>query len=174
MRSSRFLLLMLLCGYLVSSLIMGCGQIGYMSGGTKDTLAPVLESADPDYKSTLVNTRKFTFVFDEFIELNNISSNLLISPFQKQSPVVSYNRRTLTVRLKDSLLPNTTYNINFGNAIRDLNEGNVLPGFTYVFSTGPLLDSLSISGRVLMAETGKADSTLLVMLRCYCKLVIVK
>ncbi len=161
-RGLCFFLLMFV--YVVSSLITGCGQIGYMSGGTRDSLAPVLESADPPYKSTMVNSRKFTFVFDEFIDLANISSNLLISPYQKTSPLVTYNRRTVTLRLKDSLLPNTTYNINFGQAIRDLNEGNVLQGFTYVFSTGEFLDSLSISGRVLMAESGKVDSTLLVML----------
>lgn len=164
MRSSRFLFLLLLSGYFLCSGLFGCGQIGYMSGGAKDTLAPVLESADPEYKSTNVNTRKFTFVFDEFVDLNNISSNLLVSPYQRLTPIVSFNRRTVTVRLKDSLLPNTTYNINFGQAIRDLNEGNILPGFTYVFSTGPVLDSLSVAGKVLMAESGKADSTLLVML----------
>ena len=79
-------------------------------------------------------------------------------------PQISSNLRVVTIKLKDTLQPNSTYYIQFGNAIRDVNEGNVAKDFSYVFSTGDHIDSMTLSGRVLMAETGKADSTLLVLL----------
>ena len=74
-------------------------------------------------------------------------------------PQISSNLRVVTIKLKDTLQPNSTYYIQFGNAIRDVNEGNVAKDFSYVFSTGDHIDSMTLSGRVLMAETGKADST---------------
>jgi hypothetical protein len=72
--------------------------------------------------------------------------------------------KTITVKFKDSLEPNTTYTLNFGNAIKDYNEGNILRNFTYVFSTGNIFDSLTLDGNVILAETGKIDTTLMVML----------
>ena len=75
---------------------------------------------------------------------------------QKQFPIIDYKLKTVTIKLKDTLLENTTYAINFGNAITDNNEGNPYKDFTYVFSTGKTIDSLTLSGTVLMAETGKA------------------
>ena len=71
---------------------------------------------------------------------------------------------TITVKLKDTLEPNTTYTLNFGNAIKDVNEGNILKNFTYIFSTGTYIDSLELRGKVLLAETGETDTTLTVML----------
>jgi uncharacterized protein (DUF2141 family) len=89
---------------------------------------------------------------------------VLISPFPKKNPTVDFKLKTVTVKLKDTLLPNTTYSINFGNAIVDNNEGNPLKDFTYVFSTGNQIDTLTLSGKVVLAETGKADSTLIALL----------
>ncbi|MBK5273012.1 MAG: Ig-like domain-containing protein, partial [Bacteroidia bacterium] len=77
---------------------------------------------------------------------------------------VDYKLNTVTVKLKDTLESNTTYSLNFGKAIKDVNEGNVMKDFTYIFSTGPYIDSLQLKGTVVLAETGKADSTLIVML----------
>ena len=102
--------------------------------------------------------------FDEFIELKNAAEQILISPYPEKSPQFEARLKTLTVRLKDSLLPSTTYIIDFGQAVVDINEGNVLKNFRYVFSTGDQLDTLQLSGKIIPAETGKADSTLIALL----------
>jgi hypothetical protein len=142
----------------------GCAQIGAPTGGPKDTLAPVLVKASPENKTIQFKGNKVVLSFDEYIDLQDLPSNLLISPLQKYSPVISYNLKTITVKFKDTLAPNTTYSLNFGNAIKDINEGNVLKNFNYVFSTGDYIDSFELKGKVLMAETGKVDSTILVLL----------
>ena len=142
----------------------GCAQIGAPTGGPRDSIPPRLLSATPRMNSTGFKGNKISFTFDEYVTLDDVQSNLLISPLPKVNPSVDYKLRTITVKLKDSLLPNTTYAINFGNAIKDNNEGNPLRNFTYVFSTGNTIDSLQQSGKVTIAETGRFDSTMLAML----------
>jgi len=142
----------------------GCGQMGFPTGGPKDSLAPVLVRSTPQVKSLNVTGNKISLVFNEYVEVVEAQNNVLVSPFQKTNPVINFNLKTVTVRLKDSLLPNTTYSINFGNAIKDVNEGNVFENFTYVFSTGNSIDSAILTGKLLLAETGLVDSTLTVML----------
>ncbi|HLY72300.1 MAG TPA: Ig-like domain-containing domain [Puia sp.] len=142
----------------------GCAMIMPPTGGPKDTLPPVLISAIPKDLSLNFKTNRIVFTFDEYVNVDKIQENLIISPTPKVSPIVSNNLKTVTVKLKDTLLPNTTYQLSFGNAIRDVNENNILKNFTYVFSSGPYLDSLQFSGKVIIAKTGKADSTLIVML----------
>jgi hypothetical protein len=149
---------------LVSLLHIGCAQIGYPTGGAKDTLAPVLVKANPDMRSKNVNTDKFTFTFNEYIDLADLQQNLVISPLQNKNPNITANPKTINLKFRDSLLPNTTYTINFGDAVRDINESNILKNFTYVFSTGNVIDSGSISGKIYNAETGNIDSTIIVML----------
>lgn len=144
--------------------LTGCANIIPPGGGPRDTLAPVLISAIPKDSATNFTGNKITLNFDEYVDIQNAFENLLVSPLPNNVPVVNYNFRTVTVKIKDTLEPNTTYSINFGNAIRDINEGNVLKNFTYVFSTGNMIDTNSLSGRVVMAETGKVDSTLIVVL----------
>jgi hypothetical protein len=167
MKLSR-LLYSLLVGSFACIIIIagnGCAQIGAISGGTKDTLPPTLLSASPKLLSTNFSGNRINFTFDEYIdELQDMQANILVSPYPKQFPEFKSKLKTVSVKLKDSLLPNTTYSINFGKAIRDVNEGNVLKNFTYVFSTGSSIDSLTLSGKVTLAETGKTDSTLIVML----------
>ena len=142
----------------------GCAQISAPTGGPKDTIAPVLVKASPENKTIQFKGNKVVLSFDEYIDLQDLPSNLLISPVQKYSPVISYNLKTITIKFKDTLAPNTTYSLNFGNAIKDINEGNVLKNFNYVFSTGDYIDSFELKGKVLLAETGKVDSTILVVL----------
>ena len=142
----------------------GCAQIGMPSGGVKDTLAPKLIRAIPAAGSRNVTSSKITLEFDEYIDVNDLQQNLLISPLQNRNPSIVAGPRSITLKFRDSLLPNTTYNINFGNAVRDINENNVLKNLTYVFSTGSSLDSLTLNGKVILAETGGTDSTLLVLL----------
>jgi hypothetical protein len=142
----------------------GCAQIGAPTGGTKDTLAPILVKATPDTNSLNFRETRITLTFNEYVEVQDLQNNILVSPLQKSNPNISNNLKTVTIRLRDTLLPNTTYSINFGNAIKDVNEGNIYPDFTYVFSTGNSIDSLALDGKVVLAETGMADSTLSVLL----------
>ena len=142
----------------------GCAQIGAPTGGPKDTLAPVLTKASPENNKINFTGNKITLSFNEYIELKDLSSNILVSPVPKTNPTVGYNLKTVTVKLRDTLQPNTTYSINFGNAIVDIHEGNIMKDFTYTFSTGPFIDSMKFSGKVILAETGKADSTIAVYL----------
>jgi len=149
---------------IVSFLGGGCAQIGIPTGGAKDTLAPVLIKAMPAEGSKNVATNKITLEFDEYIDVIDLQQNLIISPLQNRNPSIVAGPRSISLKFRDTLLPNTTYNINFGNAVRDINENNVLKNLTYVFSTGNTLDSLMLSGTVILAETGEFDSTIIVML----------
>ncbi len=141
-----------------------CAVIVPPAGGPKDTIPPVLVKANPVDSSLDFNTKRIVFTFDEFVDVQDPQNNLMISPLPKISPVVEARLNTVTVRIKDSLEPNTTYTYNFGNTIKDYNEGNVLKNFTYAFSTGHHMDSLRIKGHVVLAESGKTDTTLVVML----------
>jgi len=144
--------------------IFGCANIAAPTGGFRDSLPPVLLGVVPKDSFEHFTEKKIVFTFNEYVELNDIQQNLLVSPTPKINPVVESKLRTVTVRIKDTLEENTTYAINFGNAIRDINEGNVLKDFTYIFSTGDHIDNYELSGNVMIAETGKVDSTLIVML----------
>jgi hypothetical protein len=146
-------------------LTVGCANIIPPLGGPKDSLPPLLMRANPQDSTRNFAAKKIVFEFDEFIaQPDNLQENLLVSPVPKSTPIVTSKLRTLTITIKDTLEENTTYSINFGNAIKDINEGNILKNFTYVFTTGPAIDSLTVSGKVIIAETGKTDSTLIAVL----------
>ena len=151
-------------GQICSLLITGCAQIGAPTGGPKDTSAPVLVKAMPLNNQTNFSGNKIILTFDEYVDLQDVQSNLLVSPSPKNNPSINSNLKIITIKLKDSLLANTTYAINFSSAIKDINEGNVLNNFVYTFSTGSYIDSLELEGKVMMAETGKIDSSLNVLL----------
>lgn len=166
MRSKHILFTFLITSlsYIIAISNTGCGQVGMPTGGPKDSIPPRLVNASPTLNSTNVKGNKITLTFNEYIDLKEPQTNILISPLPKKQPLIDFKLKTVTVKLKDSLLPNTTYSINFGNAIVDNNEGNPLGGFVYVFSTGNQIDSFMLPGKVILAETGKYDSTILVML----------
>src|SRR5450755_338131 len=145
-------------------LITGCANIVPPTGGPRDSLPPVLLIADPKMQALHVNGNKIILTFDEYIDLKEIRNNLIVSPVPKVMPTVTSHLKVINIEMRDTLQPNTTYALNFGKAVTDVNEGNVLKNFTYVFSTGDYLDSLKYSGRVIMANNGKPDSTLIVML----------
>ncbi len=157
-----FFLMLFYCGTTI--LFSSCGQIGMPTGGVRDSIASVLISASPEQNTTNFTANKVTLTFDEYVEVQEIQKNVLISPYQKKNPSINYNLKTITIKFKDTLLPNTTYSIDFGNAIKDVNEGNVYKNFTYLFSTGPVIDSFTLKGKVEMAETGKVDSNMIVLL----------
>ena len=126
--------------YLIAIGNAGCGQIGMPTGGPKDSIPPRLVNASPALNSVNVKDNKIMLTFNEYIDLKEAQTNVLISPLPKKQPSIDFKLKTVTVKLKDTLLPNTTYSINFGSAIVDNNEGNPYKDFTYVFSTGNQID----------------------------------
>src|SRR5689334_22228117 len=106
------------------------------TGGAKDTIPPVVNKFDPENYSTNFHGQDIRIVFDEYMQLKDLSSQLIVSPPLKYSPDAVLKKKTLEIHLEDTLHPNTTYTMNFGNAISDLREGNALDNFQYVFSTG--------------------------------------
>ncbi|MDE3236851.1 MAG: Ig-like domain-containing protein [Bacteroidota bacterium] len=141
-----------------------CANIIPPGGGPRDTIPPHLVLSLPRDSATQVHPSRITLTFDEFVEAKDVQQNLVVSPNPKNLPVVDYKLRNVTIKLKDSLQPNTTYSLNFGNSIRDVNEGNPAKNFTFVFSTGKKIDTKTFSGSVVLAETGKIDTTLIVAL----------
>ena len=152
------------CIYILSLLAAGCAQIGMPMGGPKDSLPPVLLESLPANRTTNFDGKTITLTFDEYIQLQNLQQTLLVSPTPKINPQINSKLKVVTIKIRDTLKPNTTYSINLGNAIQDINENNPYRDFTYVFSTGSYIDSLQFSGNLKFAETGKADSTLIVLL----------
>lgn len=147
-----------------ATFLSGCANIIPPLGGPRDSLPPVIVKQSPAPNAVNVQSDKIVIEFDEFLQQFDNNSGLLISPLPVRTPDVQVKLRTVTVRLRDTLEPNTTYSIDFGNGIKDANEGNVYKNLRYVFSTGPAIDSLQLSGKVILAETGKTDTTLLVCL----------
>lgn len=146
-------------------LLVSCAQVVPPSGGPKDTTPPKAVSYSPDNKSTLFTGNKIIIRFNEYIQLKDMSSQLVVSPPLKYTPVVKIRKgKELEVDIKDTLLKNTTYTFNFGDAIADIDEGNRIQGFQYVFSTGSYIDSLKLSGHITDAFTGEAAKDAMVML----------
>lgn len=129
-----------------------CANIGNPSGGPRDEDPPILVSANPMPGSLEVDRNKITLTFNELVNVKDAFQNVVVSPTSKSVPRVSSSGRNVNIEF-DSLAPNTTYTVDFGNSIEDNNEGNKLQGFTYSFSTGPTIDTLRISGRVLDARS---------------------
>ncbi len=131
--------------------LSSCARIGSPTGGPKDSIPPVMAIAKPMNKATLFDAKKIVISFDEYVKFKNLNSQLIISPPTKTKPIIKPQggvSKKISIQFLDSLTPNTTYTVNFGNSIVDNNEGNELGKFSYVFSTGKFLDSLSIFGRV--------------------------
>lgn len=150
--------------YFLSVTGSGCAQVGMPTGGPRDSIPPVLVNAVPPNKTINFKENKITFTFDEYVHLQDLQKYLLVAPVPKIIPNINSKLRTVTIKIRDTLQPNTTYSFQLGNAIQDINENNPIHNFTYVFSTGAYIDSLTFNGNVVMAETGKVDSTLLVFL----------
>jgi len=143
-----------------------CAKRGSISGGLKDTIAPVLKASFPKNMSTNFNGKEIKLVFDEYVKLKNINKQLIISPPMKNQPEILPNNasKVITIKLKDELIPNTTYSFNFGQSIEDNNEGNPYSQFKYIFSTGTYIDSLKLNVKVKDALEKKVDNFVSVML----------
>lgn len=133
-------------------LVAACANIGRPDGGPYDELPPVMLKSIPIQNGTNVNRKKIQLEFDEYIKLENASEKVVISPPQVKPPTLSTIGKKIVIDLNDSLQPNTTYTIDFGDAIVDNNEGNPLEQFAFAFSTGNSIDTMEVSGTVLNAS----------------------
>lgn len=135
-----------------AALLASCASIGNPSGGPRDEEPPRFVRANPAPGSVNVTRDRIDIEFDEIVNVKDAFSKVVVSPVSKSVPRVSSLGKRVSVQFTDTLLPNTTYTVDFANAIEDNNEGNKLQGFTYSFSTGPQIDTLQISGMVLSAD----------------------
>ncbi|HMT28874.1 MAG TPA: Ig-like domain-containing protein [Bacteroidia bacterium] len=156
----RLFIFFLLAGWLLS----GCANKVAPTGGTKDILPPTVVSVSPPQRSLNLTSGKIVITFDEYVQLKDINKQLVISPIISPPPRIYVLKKSVVIELPDSLRSNTTYTINFGNAIADNNEGNPLPQYHYTFSTGTFIDSLKVTGKILNAETGKPEKGSLALL----------
>lgn len=144
----RHLPLMLLAAFLLGS----CARMGQPDGGWYDETPPRIMGAAPADKGTNVKNRKISIFFDEFIQIENATEKVVVSPPQLETPEIVASGKRIRIELLDSLKPNTTYTIDFSDAITDNNEDNPLGNYTYSFSTGDAIDTLEVSGKVLQAK----------------------
>jgi hypothetical protein len=128
-----------------------CAQQGAPTGGPRDEDPPVVVFSEPPNYSTMFGAQKIVITFNEYVVLDNINQELVVSPPMAEKPEVKLRKKSIIVEFDEALKENTTYTFNFGSAIKDLHEGNQLRNYEYVFSTGEVLDSLSVRGTLKYA-----------------------
>lgn len=138
---------------IAAAVMYSCANIGNPSGGPIDKTPPIFMRSNPTPNAVNVKDRKIEIFFDEIVSLKDPSTKIIVSPAQTEMPRMSALGRKVTVELVDSLLPNTTYTIDFSNSIQDNNEGNAIDNFAFAFSTGSVIDSMRVSGYVLDSRT---------------------
>ncbi|MES2761826.1 MAG: Ig-like domain-containing protein [Bacteroidota bacterium] len=139
-----------------------CAQITPLTGGKKDDTPPKALSYKPENASLNFSTKVIEVQFDEYIVLKDVNNQFIITPQTKEMPEIEASGKKLRIVFNETLLPNTTYKLAFGNAITDLNESNALQNFEYIFSTGSTIDSLKLSGQIFSAIDKKPVSQVLV------------
>ncbi|WP_158840476.1 Ig-like domain-containing protein [Polaribacter sp. L3A8] len=148
-------------------LLTNCARTGRPEGGPKDEDAPLFVTANPPYETINFDKKEIKLNFNEFIKLKDLNKQLIVSPPLK-SPLLVTPQGTaskfLTLKILDTLIKNTTYIINFGNAVEDNNEGNKLENFKYVFATGNYIDSLTTSGEIVDAYLDDRQKSINVLL----------
>jgi len=143
--------LMMACLFALCS----CANRGSISGGDKDGDAPKILSSLPKNESLNFSEQQIVIEFDENVKLVNLNQNLLISPPLDENPKITAIGKKLVIELPEDLTEDITYSINFGDAIQDVNEGNPISGYSYVFATGSEIDTLTFNGYALDAATGE-------------------
>lgn len=136
-------------------LLAGCAKMVTPVGGPKDVTPPSVVKEVPANGTVNFKGNSFKVTFDEFVTLNNTAENVLISPPPTTAPTFTLSGKTLTVKFQDTLLPDQTYNVGFANCIQDYTEGNPIAFYNYAFSTGNVVDSMMLEGRVIDAKTGQ-------------------
>lgn len=142
--------------WVVSSLCLlltGCANRGIgPQGGPKDTIPPVVVKETPANGSNHFKDKKIEILFNEYLQLDNVQANLLVSPPQQVPPDVKAQGKKVVITMQEDLIDSTTYTLNFGNAICDYTEKNPIRGYQYAFTTGDRIDSLEVYGQVINAE----------------------
>lgn len=138
---------------IAAAVMYSCANNGNPSGGPIDKTPPIFMRSNPTPNAVNVKDRKIEIFFDEIVTLKDPSTKIIVSPAQTEMPRMSALGRKVTVELVDSLLPNTTYTIDFSNSIQDNNEGNAIDNFAFAFSTGSVIDSMRVSGYVIDSRT---------------------
>jgi len=152
------------CYIIASILCLGCARQNSPTGGEKDVTPPQVVTTDPPVLSTEFSSSEFSIEFDEYIQVKDLTEQLIISPPLKKNPEYTLKGRTFVLFWEESLRPNTTYQFNFGTAISDITEGNSSSDLIYVFSTGNYIDSLVLEGTIIRAEDNKPVEDVAVML----------
>ncbi len=145
-------------------LIVACANQGFPSGGPKDEEPPFIKESKPKPNTLNFTGDKIEIEFNELIQLENASQKLVMSPPMNKKPFVSTKGKVLEIEFEEELQPNVTYTLDFGNAIKDNNEGNIIPSFRFSFSTGETVDSLQVSGHLFESEDLSPADGILVML----------
>ena len=151
----------------ISLVIINCANRGTPTGGDKDEIPPVITKSSPDNYSTNFNSKEIKIYFDEYIKIKDLQRNLIISPPMDPEPEITplgTASKYITIKIHDTLSPNTTYAFNFGESIIDNNESNPYPFYRYVLSTGDYIDSLSVSGTISDALKRTPEEFVTVML----------
>ena len=152
-------------------LLFGCAKKGNPTGGYKDTIPPLMINASPKNKTTLFKSEKIVLTFDEYFKLNDLNQQLIISPPIAEDKYTIEPQSSISKKIKIeftdslSLAKKTTYTFNFGSSIQDNNESNKLPFFSYTLSTGEIIDSLFLKGKV--SDAYEAESEKFVSLYLY-------
>ena len=141
-----------------------CANVVTPSGGPKDTIPPVVLQSVPENQSTNFQDKEIHITFDEYVVLNNPNSNIFISPPLENNPDYKLSGKSLIIKFKEPLKSDATYSINFGEAIKDLHEGNVFKDYSFVFSTGENIDTLTLEGKLIQAVDHKPSENYFVML----------
>jgi hypothetical protein len=129
-----------------------CAKISAPSGGLRDKTPPVVMKTVPEKGAKNFNGKSVAITFDEYVALDNINEKFMVSPPMQKKPRVFLKGKSVVVEFEEKLKDSTTYTFYFLDAIKDLNEGNILDGFQFVFSTGSVIDSLSVTGYVYKAQ----------------------
>ncbi len=138
--------------FCMACVIVGCARMGQPDGGWFDDDPPVVIGSHPADQSTNVSDKKISIYFNEYIKLEDATNKVIVSPPQLEMPEIKAAGKRIVVELQDTLKENTTYTIDFSDAISDNNEGNPLGNYTYSFSTGDQIDTMEVSGYVLDAS----------------------
>ena len=150
--------------FLGALVVASCAKIGSPSGGPKDVVPPKVVQSVPENGSTNFTGNKFTVIFDEYVNTDKVTETLMVSPPLGKRPTVAMKGKSVTVEFDEKLKDSATYTFYFQDAIKDLNEGNPLENFQYVFSTGNVIDSLSFEGYVYNSQSLDPLKEVLVLL----------
>ncbi len=150
--------------FVMTIFLWACANVVAPQGGPRDETPPEVIRSNPPNYSTSFKDDQIRIFFDEFVQLHNIRQQLLVSPPMESTPEVRVRGRSIIIEIEEELRPNSTYNLFFGDAIRDITESNAIPNFQFVFSTGDYVDSLSVGGQVINAFNHDPEEGIYVML----------